>query len=156
MTFVLEDQDLTNVNLPELRYQIDTITKDPTSWNQLSWQYTWQTKDMVPRAVALRCEHLGVEIPGCGSAYCLAGNVAIGQGAVFVFDGGDSVSVPTDVFDQWYPEGSVHDPNPDHTDVSRFAARVLGLTGSQEYWLFDGGRTLDDFERFYAAAAAQQ
>lgn len=128
----------------------------------------WAAGEDAKRRLGLRSEwyqgtwfHVA---PGCGTACCIAGKVALEDGAVPVITDDDGELVgPKRAAKLWngplsklvdydldgegvYPPGST-----EPVEVANFAQEALGLTGPQAMALFDGSNDLEDVLRVVAA-----
>lgn len=148
---------------------MDKLSDDVTSQQRARLVHlaAWAAGEDVKRRLGLPSEWEQVRwfgTRGCGTTCCIAGKVALEDGAVPVLEHNDDGPLGVEearelwrneapgaldgylILDEWvYPPGAT-----DCVDTGVYARHALGLTVEQAAGLFDGTNTLDDILRVVA------
>lgn len=163
---------MTDAQVAILQATLDRITTQLERWGQGSWCRIPGGADrltpahlkageyhgfpLTPETVAALTEkqdhelrYLHVPVADCGTAFCVAGDIAVHNGYVFLTEQGSyeaATVVPTSMLQEVMTDpGVIWQLRRDKTSPSRVAAEILGLNeDSGINYMFGGSRTLPE------------
>jgi hypothetical protein len=137
--------------IPLLREMVERIKADERAWRQSDWISSVAELDAAVREYIVEHE----VVPwNCGTAYCVAGHVALAKGAKLtphVIDQlagrGDYVNEDS-YYRNRFSTGTIIRPDGRREAVDEYAMEVVGLSYDQATTLFAGPNTLEMIEAF--------
>ena len=121
---------MATINVDLLRMTLQRIVEKPWTWEQDQWAIKYDECQAERRAA-----RYNVPVKECGSAYCLAGQVAALMGRLKI------------VNDDHNRYGALYAMD-DGSDIGMYAQDQLGLSAEQADDLFDADNTLYDLWHF--------
>lgn len=139
----------TAAHVAALRRTLEYVLTHPDEHEQDAWGTAYDLRVPSERRAA----------PACRTAYCFAGHAAVTiAGARPVWEGcyrdADGREVPVGDLFEVVPPGADPADEDEHVSVQEYAARYLGLRGSEPMRLFAGSNTLSELAHLVYAFTA--